>query len=587
VLTDAVASAVSALCERLDGLPLAIELAASRVRSFGPAELVTHLDQRFDLLSSGARTAQPRHRTLRGAIDWSYELLDQDEQTLFDRLGVFPAAFDFPAAQAVGGAGDPGGQAVIALLPRLVDKSLVSTVGRGSGRYRMLETIRAYATERLVASAAEPAARQRHARHYLSFAERAAEQLRMWHQRAALERLTTEQPNLRAGLTYSVETGDSQSAWRWIAALQRFWDIAGHRREAQDWIRRVLAIGEPTPTPVVVAGLAAASAVLQPSDSRAAFELAKRAADLAAGLDDLSRARAARALGMGAIWVRPEMVLPALHEALAGFGDDHPWHSAVTMQGLAQATGGLSEALDWGRASAALFRRVGDLMYAANTLFIMAQRSIYAGAVDDDAREWLTQSRALAEAAGSEEDRAHASVGFGQLAWLRGDHSGAARLMQECLPVLRRLGDQRCTGRALYLLGERAHEQRDLGRAEELLSASIEAILLAGQTFVLVNAFEALSDVRFAQGRPRHAAVLLGAAHTARESAAAHMRPIRPSDDQLRRNLVGALGLAAFDAARGEGERLSPTQALRYISTEAPDGTRAGPQGDGGRSVVE
>src|SRR5204862_2006514 len=142
-LTDAIAPAVATLCERLDGLPLAIELAASRVRSFGPAELVEHLDQRFELLSAGARTAAPRHRTLRGAIDWSYELLSDGEQALFARLGVFPADFDYEAVRSVCGADDPGGQAVLMLLPALVDKSLVSATGRGTGRYRLLETIRA------------------------------------------------------------------------------------------------------------------------------------------------------------------------------------------------------------------------------------------------------------------------------------------------------------------------------------------------------------------------------------------------------------------------------------------------------------
>src|SRR6266487_3705923 len=113
----------------------------------------------------------------------------------------------------------------------------------------------------------------------------------------------------------------------------------------------------------------------------------------------------------------------------------------------------------WARASVALFRRVGDHLYAANTLFIMAQRSMQAGVADDEVHQWLTESQALAEAAGSEGDRIHATVGFAQLAWLRGDHERAVELLQECLPALRRLGDQRCTGRALHLLGERAREQ--------------------------------------------------------------------------------------------------------------------------------
>ncbi len=303
----------------------------------------------------------------------------------------------------------------------------------------------------------------------------------MSNQRTWLDRLTTEQSNLRAALAHSITAGDIESTWRWVAALQRFWNITGQRREAQEWIQRARAIAEPPVSPAAVAGLVAASAMLQPSDSRAAFDLAQQAAQLADGLDDLSRARASRAIGMGAIWVQPELALPALHEALARFGDDQPWESALTMQYLAQASGELTEALHWGRASVELFRGVGDHMYAANTLFIMAQRSIYAGIADDEVHECLTESQALAEAADSEEDKVHATVGFGQLAWLRGDHDGAAQLMEQCLPTLRRLGDQRCTGRALYVLGERAREQRRLARAEELLAASVEAVVLAGQ----------------------------------------------------------------------------------------------------------
>ena len=200
-LTDSVAPAVAALCQRLDGLPLAIELAAARTRSFGPAELVGHLDQRFELLSAGPRTAAPRHRTLRGAIDWSYELLDDAERALFGRLGVFPAGFDYEAVQSVCGADDPGGRAVLTLLPALVDKSLVSATGRGTGRYRLLETIRAYAAERLAASGTETAIRRQHAAHYLALAEHAAGQLRTPAQRAWLDRLDRRaaEPAGRAG----------------------------------------------------------------------------------------------------------------------------------------------------------------------------------------------------------------------------------------------------------------------------------------------------------------------------------------------------------------------------------------------------
>jgi hypothetical protein len=540
------------------------------MRSFGPAELVEHLDQRFELLSAGARTAPSRHRTLRAAIDWSYELLDHDERALLDRLGVFPADFDYAAVQSVCGAGDPGDRAVLTLLPRLVDKSLVYAVGLGTRRYRLLETIRTYAAERLATSGTETTIRRQHATHYLALAERAAEQLRTPDQRALLDRLTIEQPNLRAALAYSITARDIESAWQLIAMSARFWDITGQRREAHEWIQRTLEIGDPPATPVGVAGLAAASMILQPADAQAAFGLAQQAARLAIGLDDLSRARAALALGMSAIWVQPELAAPALHEALAQFGADHPWECALTMQSLA-ITGGLPEALDWARESVALFRRVGDQLYTANALFIMAQRSIYAGIADDEVNEWLTESQALAEAAGSESDRIHATVGFAQLAWLRGDHDHAAELMQECLPLLRRLGDQRCAGRALYLLGERAREQQQLARAEELLGRSVEAIAIAGQSVILVSALEALAGVLYAQGRPRRAAVFLGAAHAARESATAPMRPIQPPDEELQRSLVRVLGSAAFEAAYREGGRLSPAQALQLASSSQRD----------------
>ena len=560
-LTDALARAVAALCQRLDGLPLAIELAASRARSLGLAELVAHLDHRFELLSAGARTAPPRQRTLRGAIDWSYDLLDEHEQALLDRLSVFPADFDLDAAGSVWGTGPD----LITVLPRLVDKSLLTRVGHGSARYRLLETIRAYAAERLAVSDAGTTARQRHADHYLELAEHAAVQLRSRGQRPWIERLTTEQPNLRAAHGHAVATGDLDSAWRFVAALERFWDTTGRRREAYEWIHRTLAAGEPPATPAAVAGLASVTALLRPADANAAFEIAQDAARLATGLDDLTRARAARAIAMGSIWIRPELVQPAAREALDLFGHDHPWERAFTMLCLAHTAGHPAEALRWGREGVALFLDIGDEMCAANTLFVLAQRAMYAGLADDEVHRWLTESQTLAEAAGSEDDRTHATVGFGQLAWMRGDYDHAADLMRGSLPILRRIGDQRCTGRALYVLGEYARRQDRLDEAEQLLRGSVEAVAHAGQSFVLVSAMEALAAVVFAQERPRHATMLLGAAHTARESASARLQPIHPPDLQLHQTLQRVLGDSAFDDAYRDGERFTPVEALEQV----------------------
>jgi predicted ATPase/DNA-binding CsgD family transcriptional regulator len=568
-LTDDIAPVVSALCLRLDGLPLAIELAAARVRSYEPASLVEHLDQRFELLSDGARTAPPRHRTLRGAIDGSYQLLDRHERALFDRLGIFPAGFDYAAAQAVCAAGSPGepdespAPGVLRLLPRLVDKSLVFVTGGDHRRYRLLESIREYAAERLAASGAGPATRQRHAVYYLGLAAQADRGLRTREQRDWLSRLTAEQPNLDAALGHFLVTGQTGQAWLLIARLGRYWDITGQRLAAQEWIGRVQAAGDPPASAAAVKGLATASMIIQPDDARAAFGLAQQAKALAPGLDEPVQGLAELAVGISAIWVQPELSPPALHRALALFGAGRPWDCAVTMQCLANTSAGLPESLDWGREAVALFTRVGDHLYAANSLFIMAQRAMMAGRADDEVHAWLTESHTLAAAVGSAGDITHALVGLSWLTWLRGDHERGAAMIAECLPDLRRVGDRRCLGRALFLTGERAREQQQLERAEELLTGSVEAIAVAGQSVTLIRALESLAAVRAAQGRPRHAAALLGAAQAARDSATAHLRPSGPPDEDLRRSLVAALGANGFDAAYGAGGALPPAQALR------------------------
>jgi tetratricopeptide (TPR) repeat protein len=272
---------------------------------------------------------------------------------------------------------------------------------------------------------------------------------------------------------------------------------------------------------------------------------------------------------------RPELALPALHQALALFDDQHAWERARALQALALASAEPAEALRWARESLALSRRVGDRLRVANTLFVMATRSIDDGVASDEVQRWLAESLALSEAAGSQHDRAHALLGFGRLAWLRGDRDHAVELLQECVPMMRRLGDQRCTGRGLHLLGERAREQQQFPRAEALLRGGVEAAESAGEATVVVDALEALAAVLSAEDRPREAAVLVGAADAWRGPASSSRRPPQPPDENLRRSLVEGLGRSAFDEARSEGLSLSPTQALRVTASAQP-ATNAG-----------
>jgi predicted ATPase/class 3 adenylate cyclase len=206
VLTASNGPAVAQLCRRLDGIPLAIELAAARVRSLPPEDLVARLDQRFRLLTRGSRASLERHQTLRNAIDWSYDLLSEPERVALRRASVFAGTFDLAAAEAVVSAGDIESSDVVDLLTQLVDKSLLDVDPVAAGvRYRLLETIRQYAEERLEASGEMAALRGRHLTHYLKLAEKAGPHLRGREQIAWASALAVETDNFRAALDWAAE----------------------------------------------------------------------------------------------------------------------------------------------------------------------------------------------------------------------------------------------------------------------------------------------------------------------------------------------------------------------------------------------
>ncbi|MFI6597297.1 AfsR/SARP family transcriptional regulator [Nonomuraea sp. NPDC050536] len=236
-LDDGNAETVREICRRLDGLPLAIELAAARLRALTLRQLADRLDDRFLLLSGGSRTALPRHQTLRAVVAWSWDLLEADERRLIEQLSVFSGGFDLPAAEHLGGTLD--------LLAALVDKSLLQPAGEG--RYRMLETIREYGLERLAESGRIAAARAGHAAYFVALAERREPQLRGHGQLEAIEQLLAEHDNLLAALHFAVDSRDADTAVRLAAALGVFWTIRGSLHDSASWLRRALEVPGPAP----------------------------------------------------------------------------------------------------------------------------------------------------------------------------------------------------------------------------------------------------------------------------------------------------------------------------------------------------
>jgi non-specific serine/threonine protein kinase len=241
-LTPQNARAVARICERLDGIPLAIELAAARV-GLSVEQIAVRLDDSLKLLTTGSRTATARQRTLRGALDWSYDLLSSPERVLFGRLSVFAGGWTLEAAEAVGvGEGIEEGE-VFELLLRLVDKSLVvaEATGEGAVRYRMLEPVRQYALEKLNETGKTQAARRAHAQYFLALAEEAEPQLLGPQETEWYDRLEGEHDNIRAALSRSLEGADPELGLRLAGAIWWFWHRHGHLREGLRWLERALA----------------------------------------------------------------------------------------------------------------------------------------------------------------------------------------------------------------------------------------------------------------------------------------------------------------------------------------------------------
>ncbi len=236
------------ICRRLDGLPLAIELAAARARMMAPTQIAERLDHRFRLLTGGGRTAIERHRTLQATVSWSYELLEPTDQLVFQRLSVMSGGFDLDAAEAVAAGGDVEGFEVLDSLGRLVDKSMVATVAGSDGtvRFRLLETLRQFATDRLAEQPDIEATRDRHARCWMERAQALGRDTRGGEQAVAIAAVDADIDNYRSALAHLLTTGHGDDAARTVLAMGAYWNI-GRTWEGMRWYQQVLAHDDVSP----------------------------------------------------------------------------------------------------------------------------------------------------------------------------------------------------------------------------------------------------------------------------------------------------------------------------------------------------
>jgi non-specific serine/threonine protein kinase len=436
-LTEQNAPAVARVCYRLDGIPLAIELAAARTKVLSVEEISDRLDGSLGLLASGGRTALPRHRTLRATMNWSHELLPEDEQTLFRRLTVFAGGFTLEAAESVCAGEDLERDEVLELLSHLVDKSLVTAQEQGGEtRYRLLEMVRKYGREKLDGADEVTEVGRRHASFYVELAEEAEPELKGEGQVAWLERLETEHDNLRAAMRWLLDRGESEEAARLGWALWLFWGIRAHFAEGRRSMEQALsAKGSEAMAASARAKALYVEAMMAnyQGDHGSAESLAAESLGLFRELDDkLGRAYALSNAGFAANGQgQHRRAITLIEESVDLFLEEgQEWGAAIELGFLAVSwrdQGDQGRAKSLAERGLALSRQVGERQAISAALYTLATLA-QAERDQERARNLLEEGLELSAELGNDADVAHCFDGLAAVAATEGMMVRAARL---------------------------------------------------------------------------------------------------------------------------------------------------------------
>ena len=525
-LTADNAASVVEICRRLDGIPLAIELAAARVRALTVHQIAERLDDRFRLLTGGSRTVMPRHQTLRAAIDWSFDLLPEDERVVLWRLSVFAGPFTLEAAEAVCAAGQIESFDVLDHVTRLVEKSLVF---RQDDLYRILETVRGYARERSLEAGESEGAYARHRDWYLALVREAAPSFFRGPESAPwLDRLDAEFDNLRAALAWSInEPGGAPAALELVAGLWRFWEIRGYLVEGRQWIDRVLSLSvdvSPLRADVLTgAGILAAAQ----GDHAAAMRYHEQSLRLQQELgNEFAIQYALHNLANASLHYGDYARARELYEQAVEIA------KKMDPQGLPFVYVALADVAD----------RQSDYQSAKN---------YYEGAlaaIGPDGDIWQT---------------AYALASYGQSAARHGDNELAHDRYDQAVEIYRQMGDQRGEARVMTMLAELASSESDDATARSLLYDALLIRCRLGDSQGICAALEKMSGSATPDDADR-AARILAAAGAMRERTGARLSlEDQAIVDQQLANLQGSLGGDRFQRAWRDGRSASLDDALK------------------------
>ncbi len=543
-LTDANALAIIAICDKLDGLPLALELAAVRIRILSPQALFARLDKRLALLTEGAHNLPARQRTLRAAIDWSYDLLEAGERTLFAALSVFAGGCRLEGTEAIATAifeqGRPQpGISVLDLLTSLVSKSLLKSQAQTDGepRFSMLETLREYALEKLTDSGSLLVAQQAHAIFYLHLAESLKQVSATSRHDEVIARLDIEQDNLRAALRWSLDRGESEVALRLVSALRLFWDARGHLVEGRRWFEEALALTESENVSVALRADAFRSAAI-----------------LAQAQNDMVQAKA---------FTEESLRLHRILDDKQGIAG-----GLITLAVFAAEQDDYAQAASLFEQSLALWRELGD-DYDAGV--VLTNLSFLALFEHDYERAILRgeESVAVYRVLGSAFGVVTASVNLGLALLHRGVYDRSVAIFTENLAHAEALGTRRhiallhiYLGLATVLQGKHAgaipHYREGMIASQEL-----------GNPLRISQSLVGLAAIAVAGGQTKRAVLLNSAANAL--ISAKHLK-WTPAERALHERTQAIarerLGEAAFAEAWAQGQAMTQVQSIAYALEE-------------------
>jgi predicted ATPase/class 3 adenylate cyclase/DNA-binding CsgD family transcriptional regulator len=587
-LTDRNAALVAEVCQRLDGIPLAVELAAAQVRHMPVTEILARLQDRFQVLATSARKVEARHQTLRATMDWGYDLLSQTEQTLFRRLSVFVGGFGLHAAQAVcSGDGIEMGL-LLNLLSGLVDKSLlVAEEGTGGAAwYRLLETVREYGRARLVENEEAELMRRRHGQFFVAFAQEAEQELKGPRQGAWLRRLEEEHDNLRAALEWSLRA-DPNSALSLASSIAWFCEVRAHWTEGLGWLADALEASSDRGILRARALIGAGSLALrregsvvgpgrlaegssiesQPRRFRGARSYFMESLAMGRQLDDSACiARSLISLGEAAGKEQHYDEARSQYEAGLAVARQSADRQAMAfglrrLANLAAEENDLPQARPLFEESLAISRELGDAWGIAFAVDNLGHLAVQLG-------DYVAACRYHEETLGIWSDLvdpwgiAHAHANLGIVFLAQGDAVAAQARFEESLEMERKLGLQLPIADLLRNLGDTALEQADSATARRRYEESLAIWRGHGDKLGMALGLEGVAQLAAARSQPQRALLLAGAASAIYDAIG--IGPGAPRKLRLERWLKQAeqvLGQEASDAVRAEGRTMTPERA--------------------------